>query len=549
MRGVALIHERRFPLRRPRPVRAAVALFFMLVAAAHAVILFRTGDPTANTTAPTGALAGTGWELQGTFGNFLGTPIAPHFFITARHIGGAENFSFGGRAYTVLRSFDDPESDLAIWEVAETFPRHAILYTGSGEVGRHLVVFGRGTQRGPERVVDGALRGWEWSTGDLVQRWGENQVARITQARSGADLLYATFDQSGLPEEAHLSAGDSGGAVFVDDGGVWKLAGINYDVDSFASGPDGGGPYNAALFDERGSYTADGSLVTGNAPVPSGFYATRISSRIGWINSVIAPRLANISARAAVGVDDRVCIAGFIIAGESQERKRIIVRALGPSLQAGGAGIPGRLSNPMLELHDATGASIAANDDWRSSQASEITASGFAPGTDTEAAVLVTVAPGSYTAILRGANASSGIGLVEIYDLDRAGDSRLLNVSTRAFTKTDDGVLIGGVIAESLRGRLLLRVLGPELRAQGVDAALLNPKFECYDANGNLIVANDDWRSASNSSAIAATGLAPANDREAAILLEGPGTEPRTAIVRGAGSEAGVALLEAYLLE
>src|SRR5438477_3415682 len=133
-------------------------------------------------------------------------------------------------------------------------------------------------------MVNGQLRGWEYGPSDSIQRWGENSVAKIA-----SDCLYALFDQHGLAEEAHLSAGDSGGAVFLQDKGTWKLAGINSDVDHFASGPDGGGPYSAAMFDERGSYLADGTLVTGNARVPSGFYAARISSRVAWINSICLP--------------------------------------------------------------------------------------------------------------------------------------------------------------------------------------------------------------------------------------------------------------------
>jgi hypothetical protein len=126
------------------------------------------------------------------------------------------------------------------------------------------------------------LRGWEYGPSDSIQRWGENKVARIV-----ADRLYALFKQAGFLQEATLSGGDSGGAVFLNDGGVWKLAGINSDVDHFASGPDGGGPYEAAYFDERGSYRSDGTLVSGDTPVPSGFYLARISARVAWINSII----------------------------------------------------------------------------------------------------------------------------------------------------------------------------------------------------------------------------------------------------------------------
>ena len=252
-------------------------------AVTHGVILFRTGDPTANTTEPTGALAGSGWQYEGNFGTKLGTAIAPHFFITAKHLGTEETeFSFHGEKYPIVRSFEDPKADLRIFEVSGTLPVCAPLYAKTDEVGKRLVVIGRGTQRGTERILDGKLRGWNWGGVDLLTRWGENQVARII-----GDQLYATFDRAGLAQEAHLSSGDSGGAIFLRDGDVWKLAGINTDVDHFASGPNGGGSYEAALFDQRGSYGSDGKLVTGDAPVPSGFYAARISARVAWINSII----------------------------------------------------------------------------------------------------------------------------------------------------------------------------------------------------------------------------------------------------------------------
>jgi hypothetical protein len=276
--------------------RVSLIVFAMLsfAAAAGGVILFRTGDPTANTTEPTGALAGSGWQYEGKFGDFLGTAIAPHHFVTAKHLGaGPTQFVYHGVNYTVARSFADPESDLRIFEVAETLPLYAPLYSRSDEVGQHLVVIGRGTHRGPERIVNGQLRGWQYGASDSVQRWGENKVASIV-----GRTLYVLFNQAGLPQEAHVSSGDSGGAVFLSDGGVWKLAGINSDVDSFSSGPDGGGPYTAAMFDERGSYRSEGTLVTGDAPVPSGFYAARISSRVAWINSIIGntdPGLTDIS--------------------------------------------------------------------------------------------------------------------------------------------------------------------------------------------------------------------------------------------------------------
>jgi len=265
--------------------RASLAFLslFVLASLADGVILYRTGDPTANTTEPTGALAGSGWQYEGNFGNFLGTAIAPHYFVTAKHLGtDPTQFTYHGVDYAIVRSFADSDSDLRIFEVEGALPFYAPLYARSDEVGQHLVVIGRGTQRGAGRIVNGQLRGWEYGPADTVQRWGENEVARIIKG-----ALYVLFDQDGLPQEGHLSAGDSGGAVFLNDGGTWKLAGINSDVDTFTSGADRGGPYSAVMFDERGSYRADGTLIAGRAPVPSGFYAARISSRVRWIYGII----------------------------------------------------------------------------------------------------------------------------------------------------------------------------------------------------------------------------------------------------------------------
>jgi hypothetical protein len=204
------------------------ALLAFSLDCAQGVILFRTADPSANTTAPTNDPAGSGWNYEGQFGGFLGTPIAPHFFLTAKHIGQAGSvFTFGATNYTLVTHFNDPFSDLSIWKVVETLPAIAPLYTNNNETGLRLVVIGKGTQRGSGVFVGPDLHGWYWGPGDGVQRWGENTVADVVNFSSGPDdAIYATFDQNGLPNESHLSGGDSGGAVFIEDGTVWKLAGL-----------------------------------------------------------------------------------------------------------------------------------------------------------------------------------------------------------------------------------------------------------------------------------------------------------------------------------
>ena len=280
-------------------LRALAALLFVVATSgARAVILLETGDTEANTTAPEGALAGSGWQYQGVFGGFLGTPIAPRFFLSAKHVGNPGAISFGSASYAVVAQFRDPTSDLAINQVAQDLPIVAPLYTKSDEMGKHLVVIGRGTRRGGEMLLNGELRGWAWGAGDGRQRWGENDVVQIVSFSSGPDDgIYATCDRptapAVLPNESHLSVGDSSGAVFIQDGGTWKLAGINYAVDDLYFAPGGSG-FTAAIFDARGYYSRTGpttyDLLGGPVPVPTGFYATRVSSKLAWIYSVIDPQ-------------------------------------------------------------------------------------------------------------------------------------------------------------------------------------------------------------------------------------------------------------------
>ena len=261
-----------------------VVALLALCSFSRAVILYSTGDPSANTTAPTGLLANSGWQYEGQFGWFLGTAISPHHFITVKHIGIASNvFVYQGANYTIVRWSDDPMSDLRIFEVAETLPSYAPLYSRTDENGRSVMLIGRGTQRGDPVYSNGILRGWLWGPGDGVQRWGENQV-RSTRG----NLLYMTFDQTGGSNEAHLSSGDSGGATFINDAGVWKLAGINYAVDNGVSATPNGAVFDAALFDTRWFYDAYGQLITGSGPMPNGCYAIRMSDRMQWIQSILS---------------------------------------------------------------------------------------------------------------------------------------------------------------------------------------------------------------------------------------------------------------------
>ncbi|HEX8281090.1 MAG TPA: hypothetical protein VF551_06915, partial [Chthoniobacterales bacterium] len=277
------------------PLRAVIVLI-LAIASAHGVILYRTGDPEENTTAPAGDLANSGWQYEGAWGGFLGTPIAPFFFVSAQHIGHQGDFVWNGVTYHVIAKYDDLQSDLSVLQVAEPFPFFARVYSRLDEVGKRIAEFGRGTQRGAPLAINGTPKGWAWGPGDGRMRWGENIVSGIYSFGPSNQLLIADFDQNGLANECHLSVGDSGGAAFINDGGTWKLAGINYAVDGpFYTDAAGGGKFDAALFDATGFYYQDASnpphfsVVPAPGPAPTGFYASRISSKLGWIYSVIDP--------------------------------------------------------------------------------------------------------------------------------------------------------------------------------------------------------------------------------------------------------------------
>ena len=247
--------------------------------------------------------------------------------------------------------------------------------------------------------------------------------------------------------------------------------------------------------------------------------------------------LGNISTRGLVETGDNVLIGGFIITGT--QSKEVIVRAIGPSLP-----LSGTLANPYLELHDSSGVLIASNDNWRSTQEAAIISSGIPPSNDNESAIVMTLAPAAYTAVVSGVNNTTGLALVEVYDLNTAGASKLANISTRGLVQTDNNVLIGGfIVLGSDPANVIVRGLGPSLP---LSATLANPTLELYDANGNSLAYNDDWKS-SQEAQIEATGLAPSQDAESAILSTLAPAD-YTAIVRGANGTTGLALVEVYQL-
>jgi len=395
------------------------------------------------------------------------------------------------------------------------------------------------------------------STGDLVnsvvfatnvfgQSFGNGTLAVTYYRTQGANMIEAdvlvnraqTFDSYRGP----LRFGGAGGFATGDIRRVLlhelgHAFGLNH--------PDGAGQHIDAIMN---SITSDRELLSSDdiagaqalysAPAPTPSPTPTVPAGSG------PSRLANISTRLKVGLNDDVLIGGFVIRGS--QPKRLIIRASGPSLAA--AGVAGVMGDPVLALHDSTGGIIGQNDNWQAGgQTAEITATGLAPARLEEAAVVANLQPGAYTAIVRGANNGQGVALVEAYELDTPA-TRLINLSTRGRIGMGDEVLIGGLIVQgSGAKRVIVRALGPSLAAS-VSGALADPVMEMYNSAGILIASNDNWATSGQRAEIIASTVPPSNDLESAIVATlNPGSY--TAIVRGVNGTSGVGLVEVYDLE
>ena len=351
--------------------------------------------------------------------------------------------------------------------------------------------------------------------GEIVVSWLGNNDVRVT-GPGGFDVAAAfvgvNIDTDGTPRIATYSIVPPGGSWDFADNGTYNV------VMQANAVRDGIG--NPVAAGNIGSFSVMAPMLTGSA------------------------QLLNISTRMEVLTGERVLIGGFIITGN--DPKKVILRAIGPSLS--GAGIPNPLADPVLELHGADGSLITSNDDWKDNQQTEIEATGIQPQSDLESAIVSTLTPGNYTAVMNGTNGTTGVGLVEGYDLEQAADSQLANISTRGFVDTGSDVMIGGFILGNGGGsaNVLIRALGPSLAQAGVSGALDDPTLELHDGNGALIQSNDNWKDTQQTE-IEATGIPPQNDLESALVAT-LNPAAYTAIVAGKGGLTGVGLVEVYRL-
>ena len=314
------------------------------------------------------------------------------------------------------------------------------------------------------------------------------------------------------------------------------------------------GDYITVVSDDASANVAYAATFNGEEDI----YYVRIppSAAVAQIN------LGNISTRSFVQIGEHVMIGGFIVQGSGP--KRVIIRAIGPELTQ--FGIPDALANPRLELHNRTGALIASNDDWQTTilggvistnQVNDIQNSGLGPTVASESAIIADLQPGNYTAIVSGVNNTTGVGLVEVYDLNPGAGSTLGNISTRSFVQTGEHVMIGGFIVQGTGAkRVIIRAIGPELTQFGIRDALANPRLELHNQTGALIASNDNWQTTilggiitnNQVSSIQNSGHAPTEASESAIIANLPPGN-YTAIVRGVNNTAGVGLVEVYELD
>jgi len=386
-----------------------------------------------------------------------------------------------------------------------------------------------------------------------AQRSTEHEMDEVMGIVSDADVSKLhPQDVFSWSSAGHRNITSSGTRYFSINGGVTNIVNFNQDShgdlgDWLSESCPQAHPYVQNAFACRGQFS---DLATTSPEAIT-------LDVIGY--DLMQVSLGNISTRGFVQTGDNVMIGGFIVQGTGA--KRVIIRAIGPELTQ--HGITNPLANPTLELHDGTGALIGSNDDWQttiiggiitSSQLTDIQNSGHAPTAASESAIIANLQPGNYTAIVRGVNNTTGVGLVEVYDLSPGTTSLLGNISTRGFVQTGDNVMIGGFIVQGTGAkRVIIRAIGPELTQHGITNPLADPTLELHNATGALIGFNDNWQTtilggvitSDQVSDIQNSGHVPTAASESAIMADlQPGNY--TAIVRGVNNTTGVGLVEVY---
>ncbi len=373
----------------------------------------------------------------------------------------------------------------------------------------------------------------------IIDENSNSTVVPITGSRGVAvDNLFESFVSTDAGEIVRVSADGMTTGTFAS--GLTDPHGMAFRPRRYSDQEEGVG--NLFVAD-----STEGNIHEFTPTGTESIFATGFNPNYLAFETILPGKLLNISTRLRALTGDNVLIAGFIITGD--QPRQVLLRGIGPSLAGGSDPMTGVLEDPVLELHFPDG-SVMTNDDWRSDQEQEIEDSGIAPSDDRESAIIATLDPGSYTAILSGKNGGVGIAMVEAYDLQpdpAISRNELGNISTRGFVDQGDNSMIGGFIIQPAdAARVVIRAIGPSLAnaSTPVPNPLQDPMLELHDGNGELIASNDDWADTAETE-ITATGLAPQDPRESAILANLMGG-PYTAIVTGKEGTVGVALVEVY---
>ncbi len=379
---------------------------------------------------------------------------------------------------------------------------------------------------------DGSLGG-----GISFQTWNPTIEAPITPG-SGSGISTTAIDFFRILPDNSATNPES---VYIGTFTIDAAGNVSFDVRDFSAPPPTPTPTPTPSPSPSITPTPSPSPTVSPSPSPSPSSTPSPSVTPTPSPSATPPlnaNLGNISTRVKVGKGDNVLIGGFIITGSGP--KKVIIRAIGPSVSA-----PGTLADPTLTLYNKSGKRIASNDDWmNNSNKQEIINSTVAPKNDKEAALLLALKPGSYTAVVKGKNDTTGVGLLEVYDLQPKTTSKIANISTRGFVQTGDDVMIAGTIIVGENGaKVVIRAIGPSLPLAN---ALLDPTLSIYNGSGVLMFTNNNWMDLQKQE-IKDTGLAPTNPKESAILaVLPPGSY--TAVVKGVRGSTGNALVEIFRL-
>ena len=384
-----------------------------------------------------------------------------------------------------------------------------------------------------------ALRDW----GEGASNAGEPGGAGVQAEANDATWLHAFYDTSFWT----TPGGDFSPTVSattpvstVNTTYTWSGSGLLADVQSWVSNPASNFGW-VILANEIDAASAKRLNTRENSSNPPQLTVTY----------QVPNHAINLSSRLLVQLGDNVGIGGFIITGSppglgpAGAPKHVLLRAIGPTLSH--FGIAGVLADPVLELHGPGAFVTIINNNWRDTQEAEIVATGLAPTNTLESAIVVTLDPGEYTAIVRGNGNPSGVALVEVYDLNQSAASKLANLSTRAFVSYGGDIVIAGfLLGGSGDDRIVVRGIGPSLQATGVSSMLTDPTLELRDSNGTLLITDNDWQdNLAQAAEITAAGLALTNKFESGIAATLP-PGLYTALLAGLDNGTGVGLVEVY---